>query len=256
FILVSIHLIYCKHFLFNKTLMITYFLLECWDGEPDNRPSMHEVSKRLETIILQSGDAATYQKSNDEIINSEPNENPVLNSAETSPQGELSQMIRNLHNMNTNDLNFASLTNEQTFNENNSSEKNLNIIIKEIVSFIFKILNEGKDSKLRKQHTLDYLSNHNINSLEIYNWLVNNQNDSDSIFLLGYFNYYGIETDVNYKEAFYLLFNASEKNHTLAEYYVGVFYDYGYGITKNEKLAFEYYENIANKNYAMGQLQI
>ena len=80
-------------------------------------------------------------------------------------------MIQNFHNMNTNDLNFARLTNEQTFNENISSEKNLSIIIKEIVSFIFKTCNEGKDLKSRKQYTLDYLSNHNINSLEIYNWL-------------------------------------------------------------------------------------
>src|SRR5947209_6638159 len=60
----SKHSIYCKHFcLITKTLIITYFLLECWDGKPDNRPSMHEVSKRLETIISQLGDAATYQKS-------------------------------------------------------------------------------------------------------------------------------------------------------------------------------------------------
>src|SRR5581483_12140313 len=124
------------------------------------------------------------------------------------------------------------LTNEQTFNENISFEKNLSIIIKEIVSFIFKILNEGIDFKLRKQHTLDYLSNHNINSLEIYNWLVNNQNDSDSIFLLGYFNSYGIETTENDDKAFDLFLNASEKNHILAEFYVGACYQYGYGITK------------------------
>ena len=242
----------CKHFcLITKTLIIT-FLLECWNGEPDNRPSMHEVSKRLEMIISQLNDAITYQKLNDDVINSEPNENPVLNSAETSSHGELSQIIQNFHNMNTNDLNFT-LSDEQTFNENVSSEK---IVVKETITFIFKICNEGKEPTLRKQYTLDYLSNHNINSLEIYNWLVNNQNDSDSIFLLGYFNFYGIETVVNYKEACDLFFNTSEKNHTLAEYYVGLCYLYGRRITKNKKLAFKYFKKAANKYFGAGQTNL
>src|ERR1044072_8588160 len=40
-------------------------------------------------------------------------------------------------------------------------------------------------------------------------------------------------------------FGASEKNHTLAQYFVGLYHE----INNNEKLAFEYYQNVANKGY-------
>ena len=40
----------------------------------------------------------------------------------------------------------------------------------------------------KKQAVLDYLNNHNINLQEIYNWLLNNQINLNSIFLFGYFN--------------------------------------------------------------------
>src|SRR3989442_16732 len=41
------------------------------------------------------------------------------------------------------------------------------------------------------------------------------------VFLLGYFNYYGIETDKNHEAAFQLFTNAAKKNVVVAQYYVG-----------------------------------
>jgi TPR repeat protein len=50
--------------------------------------------------------------------------------------------------------------------------------------------------------------------------------------------------------------NASEKNHTLAQYYVGLCYEYDRGTVKDVKLAFEYYEKLANMGYASGLVKI
>ena len=117
-------------------------------------------------------------------------------------------MMQNFNNMNTNEIDNVASADGQ-INEIISSEKNLSIMINEIVDLISEESNIGKECNVKKQHVLDYLSNHNINSKEIYNLLLNNQSDSDSVFLLGYFNYVGIETNDNFKKAFSLFINAS-----------------------------------------------
>ncbi|GET03236.1 kinase-like domain-containing protein [Rhizophagus clarus] len=140
--------------------------------------------------------------------------------------------------------------------KNLSIEKDFYIMADKINDFICKSSNNGIEFLLVKQQVIEYFDDHNINSQETYNWLLNNQVDANSIFLLGYLNLYGIMTRKNDKKAFNLFINASEKNHALAQYFVGKCYDYGYGTIKNEKLAFEYYEKAANKNYALAQLEI
>jgi hypothetical protein len=134
------------------------------------------------------------------------------------------------------------------------AERDLNMMVDEMVELYLKLLNEGKDSRVRKQHVLNYLSNHNITWQKIYDWLLNNQNKSNNVFLLGYFNYYRIEKKSNPELAFHLFM--SIQNHILALYYIGACHLYGYGTTKNEKLAFECYRIIANKNYAIGQTKM
>src|SRR5579862_4517359 len=119
-------------------------------------------------------------------------------------------------------------------------------MVNKMVNHILKIENEGEDSKLSK-YILDYLKNNNINPQELYNYLSNNQNNSDSIFLLGYFNYLGIKTSKDRKKSFNLFRDASKQNHVLAQYYVGLCYEFGHGTDKNEKLAFEYYEKVSDK---------
>src|SRR3954452_9590346 len=96
-----------------------FYLLECWDGEPDNRPLMHEVVKRLKAIILQSN-ATIYQQQNE--ISDQINEKPTLNSIEVSSHGKLSQLINNFHKMNTNEIESIISTNEQMINESISSK--------------------------------------------------------------------------------------------------------------------------------------
>ncbi|GET03213.1 kinase-like domain-containing protein [Rhizophagus clarus] len=142
--------------------------------------------------------------------------------------------------------------------KNPSIEKDFNIIVDEIVNdFIYKaVTNETFEYKLLKQEINEYFSVYDTNVRETYDWLLNNQTTANSIFLLAYFNYYGIITRVNVNEAFNLFINASEKNHTISQYFVGLCYENGYGTIKNEKLSFEYYEKAASKNYAIAQLRI
>ena len=73
---------------------------------------------------------------------------------------------------------------------------------------------------------LDIISN------EIYDWFSNNQSNSNSVFLFGYFNFFGIETSKDYEKAFNLFINASNQNHILARFYVVTCYQNGYGIKK------------------------
>ncbi|POG66384.1 kinase-like domain-containing protein [Rhizophagus irregularis DAOM 181602=DAOM 197198] len=198
---------------------------ECWNGEQSKRPSIHEVVNRLR-ISLNSSSTTIYQQNMfNQIIPSTSNESLIPTSIKNPLHGESSQMIQNL--------------------------SIIVIIVDEIVDLIFREVNRKDESK---QHVLDYLNNHNINSKEIYNRLSFNQTNSNSIFLLGYFNYYGIGTPNDNRRAFNLFFNASIQDHILAQYYVGNCYEFGYGmITKNEKLAFVYYEKMAELDYAMGQ---
>ncbi|RGB27427.1 hypothetical protein C1646_658087 [Rhizophagus diaphanus] len=223
---------------------------ECWNNEPSKRPTIHEVVNRLGVFISNS----SSMKQNDLSDQNNPilDENTTSNSR-NSLHEELSQMIQNFSDINTNEID-GMFTNDQ-IKKNLSSEKNLSIITNEIVDLIFKEVNKGIEKV--EQHVLDYLNNYKIKSEEIYNWLLlNNQNNTESIFLFGYFNYYGIGTIKDKEKAFSLFISASELNHILAQYFVGICYEFGNGVTKSKRLRFEYYEKVANKDYAMGQFML
>src|SRR5438034_373168 len=89
-------------------------------------------------------------------------------------------------------------------------EEDLNIVINELINLYFEEVNKGKERKVKKQFVLDYFNIHKMNSQEIYNWLLNNQTSSNSIYLLGYFHYNGIETNINKKNALELYKKAAE----------------------------------------------
>ncbi|GBB90701.1 hypothetical protein RclHR1_17740001 [Rhizophagus clarus] len=143
-----------------------------------------------------------------------------------------------------------------TISSTQKNEKDFNMIVDGINDLIYESLNKGIDRILIKQKVIEYFNDHNIDAQETYNWLLNNQISINSIFLLGYFNYYGIETSLNYEKAFNLFISASEKDHTLAQFFLGDCYKIGRGTIKNEKLTFEYYEKAANKNLSQGQTSI
>src|SRR5438067_1322884 len=92
---------------------------------------------------------------------------------------ELSQIVQNFDKMNIKEIEPTT----QNICEN-IFEEDLSIVINELVNLTFKEINEGKDKGVRKQHILDYINNHKIDLQEIHIWLSNNQNDSNSIYLL------------------------------------------------------------------------
>jgi TPR repeat protein len=183
-------------------------------------------------------------------IEQEINESP-LSTNNSESQGELSRLIQNFQNF---DIDNVS---ESIKQEKFSIEKDFNGIVDEINDFIIKLLNKGINGSLLKEQVIEHINNnYNINSQEIYNWLSTNQNNPNSIFLLGIFNAFGIETSQNNEKAFRLFINASEKNHLLAQFFVGCCYKFGDGTVINEKLALEYFEKLANENFALGQFYI
>ncbi|GES93136.1 kinase-like domain-containing protein [Rhizophagus clarus] len=207
---------------------------ECWDGEPDNRPSMVEVVKKLKPLILKSHAKVGGLKIVEEI---DDIENPCIKS---------SQLIKSIQ--------VSEHTKESMSNKTNEDDE-IKELVNKIVELIFKEIEEEKDQNIKNQNILDNLNSNKITLLEIYNWLRNNQNEPNFVFLLGYFNYFAIGTNGDNDEAFKLFVEASKENHILSQYYVGLCYEFGHGTRKDEKLAFKYFKKIADENYALGQLK-
>jgi TPR repeat protein len=182
------------------------------------------------------------------------NDQDSLNTNNSQLQEELYQLIQNFNKINTKEIDPTLLLLSKQ--EYLFTEEDFNMIVHKINDFICELLNKGVKFELEKQQVIEYLNDCNINSQEIYNWLLNNQINTNSIFILGYFNFCGIATSENNSKAFSLFINASEKNHILAQFYAGNCYEYGHGTMKNEKLAFEYFEKVANKNLSSAQLNI
>ncbi|EXX72688.1 uncharacterized protein OCT59_023605 [Rhizophagus irregularis] len=172
--------------------------------------------------------------------------------------------------INNNLLNINNLSNEysqiiQNFNKIDSTKEieptikninknifdgNLNMIIDELIDMIFKKLNEGVYKEVIKKHVINFIINQGIISQEIYNYLLNNQNESsNSIYLLGYFNYNGIETNINMQKAFELYQKAMEMNNNncVAQLDLTEIYIHGNGIKTNHNKAFELSNKLAEK---------
>ncbi|EXX54164.1 uncharacterized protein OCT59_024256 [Rhizophagus irregularis] len=218
---------------------------KCWDDEPDNRPTIYQVVDWLNAIMTKTDVIVE----NDQILNEQEINEASLSTNNSNLQVDLFQPIQNFDKLNIKEIDPILILSK----EENFPIEDFNIIIDEIDDFIFILKNKGLKAK---QQVIEYFNNYNINSQEIYSWLLDNQNSSNSIFILGYFNYYGIVTSENNEKAFNLFINASQRNHIIAHLFVGYCYSYGYGTIKNEKLAFEYYEKVANENFSSGQLEM
>ncbi|GBB99023.1 hypothetical protein RclHR1_00340014 [Rhizophagus clarus] len=201
-----------------------------------------------ESIMKEDVTTENIQLSNDQKINE-----VSLSINKIKSQGALSQLIQNFDKINIKEIEPIALSNER---EKLLFEKGFDKIVDEINELIFNLLNKGIGWQLLEDNIIDYFNVYNIELQEIYNWLLNNQNNSNSIFLLGFINIRGIGTNIDLKKAFNLFIDASGKNHILAQYFVGNCYEYGNGTTTNKKLAFEYLEKSANNNLSHGQLEI
>ncbi|POG74938.1 kinase-like domain-containing protein, partial [Rhizophagus irregularis DAOM 181602=DAOM 197198] len=148
---------------------------KCWDGEPDNRPTIYQVVDWLNAIITKKDVIIeNHQISNELELNV-----TSLSSNNSESQGDLSRLIQNFNKMNTKEIDSMAISSKQ---ENHSTEKDFNMIANEINDFITELNIKGIEEESKKR-VIEYFYNHNINSQEFYNWLLNNQNSSNSIFI-------------------------------------------------------------------------
>jgi TPR repeat protein len=228
------------------------FELECWGGEPDSRPTINQVVDLLKAMITET-ELITENPQLSNVSNEQEINETILSFNNSESQGELSKLIQNFNKINIKEIDPIAFSSER---EKLLIEEGFDRIVDEVNDYMIKMTYKKIEWKLLKQQVIDYFNNYNINMQEIYYWLVlnTNQKNSNSIFLLGYFNFFGIETDVDLTKAFNLFFNASEKSHVFAQFFVGNCYQHGNGTIKDGKLAFEYYEKSANNNFTPGQL--
>jgi TPR repeat protein len=131
-------------------------------------------------------------------------------------------------------------------------EEDLSFVIDKLIDIYFKEINEGKEENVRKQNVLGYFNKCKINLQEVYNWLLNNQNNSNSIYLLGYFKYHGIVTDINRQEAFELYKKAGALENHVAQFHLVYLYKTGEVCDKDYNIAFELSKKLAEKGYLGG----
>src|SRR2546421_10782549 len=133
-------------------LFTIILLLECWNKEPYKRPDMKHVVERLKASMSNTENEHSVGHSS-------------LLSLNKSSLHEALSKFSGFNNMDPSKL-------IECFNE----EK-----VNEIVTRILEETNEGKGSKL----ILGYI-NSSQDIKEVYDWSLNNQNNSNCIFLLGY----------------------------------------------------------------------
>ncbi|RGB31579.1 kinase-like domain-containing protein, partial [Rhizophagus diaphanus] len=112
---------------------------ECWDGEPDNRPTINQVVTWLNALIIKKDVIIeNHQMKNKQELN----EAISLSANNSEPQGELSKFIQNFDKMkiDTKKIDSFEISSEQ---ENFSTEKDFNMIVGEINDYIYKLKNEG-----------------------------------------------------------------------------------------------------------------
>ncbi|GBC06362.1 hypothetical protein RclHR1_00680006 [Rhizophagus clarus] len=179
------------------------------------------------------------------LLNSQ---NVELSHANNNILFEFSQIVQNFDKINIKDI---EPTTQKNIHEN-IFEEDLSVVIDEIINTYFEELNEGKERKVRKRNILNTINNFNINLREIVNWLLNNQTDSNSIYLLGYFNYHGIEININMKNAFKLFQKAANLGNNAAQYDLANMCIDGEGTDKNYDKAFELSKSLEKKGFSCG----
>ncbi|EXX65644.1 Skt5p [Rhizophagus irregularis DAOM 197198w] len=201
---------------------------DCWNNEPDNRPTVNQVIAKLNEIISKENvQLSSEQKSNDKV---------PKNIIDNLLYGEMSQIIKNFNKMSIEEIEPSM-----------SSINNFDIMVNEII-----LLLDNTKIVRKKHEVINYLNNHNITSQEIYAWLLNNQNNSNSVFLLGIFNHFGIEVNVNEQKAFELYQNVANLGNVFGITSSGYCYNYGIGTSVDNKKAFELYQEAANLGNSRG----
>uniref|UniRef100_U9T5W8 Protein kinase domain-containing protein n=1 Tax=Rhizophagus irregularis (strain DAOM 181602 / DAOM 197198 / MUCL 43194) TaxID=747089 RepID=U9T5W8_RHIID len=218
---------------------------DCWNIEPDDRPTINQVVDELKVLITKENiiikDFHLHNDTNN-VQSSNNHQLPDLNISESInlSHGEFSQFIQNFDMMNTKEI-------ESSISSINQFEDNFNIIVNNMFNFF------DDDDVVGKQKVLSYLNEQNITLQEINNLLLNNQNNSNSIYLLGKFNDLGIGIDVDNEKALELYQKAADLGNALGMKDLGYCYAYetGAGVIDKKK-AFELCQKAADLGNSSG----
>jgi len=125
-------------------LLAIYFLnifLECWNNEPDNRPSMNQVVTKLKDIITKTNITSEIDQIGQ--LSNEPQRNLKKDdpcpSPDSSLHGELSQMIKNFHKINTNEIEPTTVSNQASVTSYKIIEKQCKLYINYYYLIILKL---------------------------------------------------------------------------------------------------------------------
>ncbi|GBC02728.1 hypothetical protein RclHR1_04780015 [Rhizophagus clarus] len=185
---------------------------DCWNNDPDNRPTIKEVVMKLNTIISEENiQLSSSKKQNIFEIPKNVINNPL--------QEEMSQYFNKI------DI--------KEMEPSISLDNDFDIIVNEII-----LLLENIEIERKRNETSNYLNDHNITLTEIYDWLLNSQNNSNSVFLLGVFNHFGIGINVNKQMAFELYRKAANSGNVFGITSLGFCYINGIGTSFNGQRAF------------------
>ncbi|GBC02998.1 hypothetical protein RclHR1_04920007 [Rhizophagus clarus] len=197
---------------------------DCWNIEPDNRPTISQVVTKLNAIISEE---------NNQISINQLLKSAYKNIINNSLHEETFQITQNFSKTDIKEIE-PSISSNLLIND-------LSIVIIEMILFL-----ENIEVKRKRREIINYLNNHNINVQEIYNWLLNNQDNSDPVFLLGVFNHFGVGINVNEQKAFELYQKAANSRNVFAITSLGYLYNKGIGTSANKQKAFELYQEAAN----------
>ncbi|GBC22007.2 kinase-like domain-containing protein [Rhizophagus irregularis DAOM 181602=DAOM 197198] len=168
---------------------------ECRNNEPDNRPTINQVVAKLNAII------SDFQQ-NDYNSDIQLSRNQLFRLNNDNPLNEkMSQIVQNFSRNNIKEI--EPLMSNLIIN-------NFNLVVNNIILFL-----ENTDVKMRKSAIVNYLNNHDIDSQEIYYWLLDCQDNSSYVFLLGVFYHFGIETNVDRQKAYELYQMAANTENLL-----------------------------------------
>ncbi|GBC22139.1 uncharacterized protein OCT59_024012 [Rhizophagus irregularis] len=197
---------------------------DCWS---DDRPTINQVVEKLNAFILkESIQLSSKQQLHENITNS-------------SLYGNMSQSFQNFSKVIIKEIEPSILS--------NLIINDFEIMIAEMIFLLENIKATNKKHKV-----INYLNNHNLTSQEIYNWLLNNQDNSDSVFLLGLFNHFGIEINIDEQKAFEFYQKAANAGHASGITSLGYCYHCGIGTSIDNQKAFELYQEAANLGNTRG----
>src|SRR5204863_98261 len=111
---------------------------------------------------------------------------------------------------------------------------------------------KGDFIQLIKQHIIS----RSKNEYEIFNYLLNNKNNLQNIFLLAIFYQIEIGTEKNEIKSFELYKEAADKGHIVSIYNLGKCYEDGIGTDKSEIRAFEFYQKAVDEDHIVSTYKL